>query len=62
MTIGTNEGTKTLAIGLEGWENTRARFYVWEGLSGNGLRFRGFSSGSDDDEMVILKIVGFRQQ
>ena len=60
-TISTNEGTKTLAIGLEGWENTRARFYVWRGSGNNKLRFRGFAHGSDDDEMVILKIIGFKQ-
>ena len=60
-TISTNEGTKNLAIGLEGWENTRARFYVWRGSGNNKLKFRGFSSGSDDDEMVILKIIGFKQ-
>lgn len=61
MRISTNEGTKILAIGLEGWENTRSRFYVWQGSSGNQLRFRGFPGGGDDDEMVILKIVGFKQ-
>jgi len=66
MTITTNyswpatSGTRTLRIGLEGWENARARFLVWEGSESDELRFRSVLGG-DDKNMVILKIVGFKQ-